>query len=319
MNSELDLLKTFRAAAEAPSFREAAVRLGSSPQAITRAIQALESHYGELLFHRSTRQVRITAFGEDLLHQLRPALEGLDKLWRPRTKATASQIEGTVRISAPHSMGSRAVLAALDTVTQSHPGIVLDVRLSDRVADAVDEGIDVGIRVGFMRDSRFIAKKAGEMRLHVVGSPALVERIGAPAETSELSRFPLVASVDINTGRPWPWYLAGGVQVAPTAPVFIADNADMEMAGVIAGLGFAQLADYMAAPLIQSGVLQRVMEEFDPAPWGLYVYRPQRGPVSPRVRVVFDALHSAVGALPSLTQMAPSPTSALTPSKAGKR
>ena len=107
--------------------------------------------------------------------------------------------------------------------------------------------------------------------------------------------------------------------MAPTAPVFIADNADMEMAGVIAGLGFAQLADYMAAPLIQSGVLQRVMEEFDPAPWGLYVYRPQRGPVSPRVRVVFDALHSAVGALPSLTQMAPSPTSALTPSKAGKR
>ena len=58
------------------------------------------------------RQVRITAFGEDLLHQLRPALEGLDKLWRPRTKATASQIVGTVRISAPHSMGSRAVLAA---------------------------------------------------------------------------------------------------------------------------------------------------------------------------------------------------------------
>lgn len=70
-------------------------------------------------------------------------------------------------------MGSRAVLAALDTVTQSHPGIVLDVRLSDRVADAVDEGIDVGIRVGFMRDSRFIAKKAGEMRLHIVGSPHL--------------------------------------------------------------------------------------------------------------------------------------------------
>ncbi|MGW4109080.1 LysR family transcriptional regulator, partial [Streptomyces sp. NPDC004976] len=37
--------------------------MGTSPQGVTRAIQQLEQHYGEVLFHRSTRQVRITAFG----------------------------------------------------------------------------------------------------------------------------------------------------------------------------------------------------------------------------------------------------------------
>ncbi|EPR9492790.1 helix-turn-helix domain-containing protein [Klebsiella pneumoniae] len=67
MNKEMELLRIFRVAAESSSFRDAAVRLGTSPQGVTRAIQQLEQHYGEVLFHRSTRQVRITAFGEGLL------------------------------------------------------------------------------------------------------------------------------------------------------------------------------------------------------------------------------------------------------------
>src|SRR3546814_15028992 len=58
MNKEMELLRIFRVAAESSSFRDAAVRLGTSPQGVTRAIQQLEQHYGEVLFHRSTRQVR---------------------------------------------------------------------------------------------------------------------------------------------------------------------------------------------------------------------------------------------------------------------
>lgn len=78
MNNEFELLRIFRVTAESSSFRDAAVRLGTSPQCVTRAIQRLERHYGEVLFHRSTRQVRITAFGEGLLEQVRPAIDCLE-------------------------------------------------------------------------------------------------------------------------------------------------------------------------------------------------------------------------------------------------
>ncbi|WP_260433930.1 LysR family transcriptional regulator, partial [Pseudomonas aeruginosa] len=60
MNKEMELLRIFRVAAESSSFRDAAVRLGTSPQGVTRAIQQLEQHYGEVLFHRST-----LSFSED--------------------------------------------------------------------------------------------------------------------------------------------------------------------------------------------------------------------------------------------------------------
>lgn len=43
MNKEMELLRIFRVAAESSSFRDAAARLGTSPQGVTRAIQQLES------------------------------------------------------------------------------------------------------------------------------------------------------------------------------------------------------------------------------------------------------------------------------------
>ncbi|KRE97830.1 LysR family transcriptional regulator [Frateuria sp. Soil773] len=300
MNKELELLRVFRVTAESSSFREAAVRLGTSPQGITRAIQRLEAHYGEVLFHRSTRQVRITAFGEGLLEQVRPALERFEDLWRPPGAGRQAAVSGTVRVTAPHSLGTRAVLPALERVAARHPGIALDVRLSDRVSNAVDEGIDVGIRVGFMRDSRFVARKATEMRLPVVAAPRLLKKVGLPDGIDALAGLPVTAAVDINTGRPWPWHFKAGRQWTPASPAFVADNADMEMGAVLAGLAFAQLADYMAAPHIASGKLVRVLQEQEPPAWGLYVYRPQRGPVPARVRAVFDELLAAVGSLPAL-------------------
>jgi len=300
MNNELELLRIFRMAAEHNSFREVAVRLGASPQAVTRAIQRLERHFGELLFHRNTRQVRITAFGEGLLERVRPALEQFDEVWRAPDVGQEVGVGGTVRVSAPYSLGNRAVLPTLERVAAQHLGITLDVRLSDRLSAVVEEQIDVGIRVGFLRDSRFVARQAGRMRLPVVAAPSLIARVGAPERVEDLAGLPVCASLDVNTGRPWPWYFKAGRQWAPTSQVFAADDADMEMGAALAGVGFAQLADYMVAPHIASGKLVQVLAQEEPTPWGLYVYRPQRGPVPARVRVVFDALHEAVGALPRL-------------------
>lgn len=300
MNNELELLRIFRTAAESSSFRDAAVRLGSSPQSVTRAIQLLERHYGEVLFHRSTRQVRITAFGEGLLERVRLALDQFEDIWRPPGADQEVSIHGTVRVSAPHSLGVRAILPALERIAGQYPEIRLDVRLSDRVTDVVDEGIDVGIRVGFLHDNRFVARQASAMRLPVVASPSLIDKVGAPVGIDALADLPVSASLDINTGRPWPWHFKAGRQWVPTSPAFIADNADMEMGAVLAGVAFAQLADYMAAPYIASGELVQVLQDEEPAAWGLYVYRPQRGPVPARVRVVFDELLAAVRSLPVL-------------------
>lgn len=66
MHNKLEMMRIFCVAAESRNFKEAATQLGISPQAVTRAIKELEEQRGEILFYRSTRQIKITADGERL-------------------------------------------------------------------------------------------------------------------------------------------------------------------------------------------------------------------------------------------------------------
>jgi DNA-binding transcriptional LysR family regulator len=292
--NQLELLRIFLTAAECASFREAALRLGASPQTVTRAIKELEEHFGELLFHRSTRQVRITGFGEQLAARSRPLLAEMETLFSTPALAPASQLTGRVRITGPRILGRGCLVPALARLAAQQPGLALDVRLSDVFADVVDEQIDVGVRIGFLRDSRLVARKAGEVAFSLVATPALVARLGAPQRVEELATRPVTALLDPNTGRVWTWYFAGGRQFTPDAHTFVTDDPDAELGAILAGLAFGQVPDYLAAPLLREGRLVALLPELAPPPWDVYVYRPQRGPVPARVRLVFDHIVAAV-------------------------
>jgi DNA-binding transcriptional LysR family regulator len=292
--NQLELLRIFLTAAECASFREAALRLGASPQTVTRAIKELEEHFGELLFHRSTRQVRITGYGEQLAARSRPLLAEMETLFSTPALAPASQLTGRVRITGPRILGRGCLVPALARLAAQQPGLALDVRLSDVFADVVDEQIDVGVRIGFLRDSRLVARKAGEVAFSLVATPALVARLGAPQRVEDLAARPVTALLDPNTGRVWTWYFAGGRQFTPDAHTFVTDDPDAELGAILAGLAFGQVPDYLAAPLLREGRLVALLPELAPPPWDVYVYRPQRGPVPARVRLVFDHIVAAV-------------------------
>jgi DNA-binding transcriptional LysR family regulator len=290
MPNRLDLLRIFCAAAEARNFKEAALRLGISPQAVTRAVKDLEFQLGELLFHRNTRQVQITEYGEALAQQARAGIDGIDGLFRQRDARAGDEIAGMVRLTAPVALGDSHLVPLLAGLQATHPELRFELHLSDQATDVVDEKIDLGIRVGFMRDSRFVARVATRMPFHIVATPALIERCGMPTSLAELGKCPITAAVDPATGRPWPWFLADGQQWNPRQPIFTANDTRAEFQAVLAGLGFGQIAGFYAVPELRRGSLRAVLPVFAPAPWNVNVYRPQRGPVAARVRVVFDAL-----------------------------
>jgi DNA-binding transcriptional LysR family regulator len=105
-----------------------------------------------------------------------------------------------------------------------------------------------------------------------------------------LQRLPLTSLIDVNSGRPWPWYFRGGQQFIATDSVFVTDDPESECEAVLAGLGFGQLPGYLAIPHLRSGRLRPVLVDAAPDPWTIYVYRPQRTPVPSRVRLMYEAL-----------------------------
>jgi DNA-binding transcriptional LysR family regulator len=293
MLTQTDLLRVLCAAAESTSFRDAAARLAISPQGVTRAIQQLEHHFGEVLFYRSTRQIRLTDFGAQLAVRSRDSLLQLDALFERAGDAAEPALPTRVRITAPRSLGRLHLLPALARLALEHPSIIVDLRLGDDIADVVDAQIDIGVRLGFMRDNRFVARAVAKMAFVIVGSPALVARSGAPGSLEALATMPTTAFVDDGTGRIWPWYLADGRQFIPPAPAFITNDPEAERDAALAGVGYAQVAHYLVAAHLATGRLVTVLDEFAPPDWDVFVYRPQRGPVPPRIRRVFDTLVEA--------------------------
>lgn len=295
MPHSLEALRVFCTAAESENFRAAAHRLAVSPQVVTRVVRELEQQLGEPLFHRSTRGVQLTRFGEQLAQRARVAVQGVDALFSDhQPKAAAQAVEGVVRITAPGVLGRRFLLDALAPLSLAHPGLVLDLRLSEVRADVVDQQIDVGVRIGQLRDARFVAREANRMGFHVVGTPELLARVGRPRNLAALAGKPVTALVDLNSGRLWPWYFRGAQQWQPPPPAFITDDPVAEGRAVMAGLALGQLPDFMVREALRDGRLVAVLASQAPEPWPLCVYRPQRGPVPARVRLVFDALVQAL-------------------------
>lgn len=290
MLNRLEMLRLFVAAAEAKSFKEAALRLHVSPQAVTRAVQELEEHLGELLFHRNTRANRITDFGTRLAAEARGAVQCVDALFQRASPLPDNELAGLVRLTAPKALGKHFVMPLLAELGREFPGLRLDLRLSDRPADVVDEQIDIGVRVGFLRDSRFVARAVAKVHFHTVASPALVAAVGEPLSLADLQQRPVTVVMDPATGKPWPWFLKDGEEWLPQTWAFATDETLAEFAAVRAGLGFGQVVSLLTIPLLRSGELRRVLPQLEPDPWNLYVYRPQRGPVAARIRLVFDRL-----------------------------
>lgn len=290
MQNQLEMLRIFKVVAESSNFKEASVRLGISPQSVTRAIKELEERLGEPLFYRSTRNTSITEFGKQIALKCESLIDSVDTLFQSNKSTNLQQIEGLVKITMPNSLGKQYLLPALTAFLKQHPNIQFDLRFSDLIDNVVADQMDIGVRVGFFSNNRNVARRVNEVNFYIVGSPELIAKTGLPNSIDDLCSMPYTGLIDQNTGRIWPWSFADAPDCFPTAPSFVTDDPEAELAAALAGIGYAQLGDFLCEKYIRSGQLVCVLKDQMPAPWGIYVYRPQRGPVAERVRVVFDFL-----------------------------
>src|SRR5262245_39726551 len=104
----LEEWRMFEAVASRRSFVAAARSLGRSPQAVTRAVAALEGRLGTRLLNRTTRSVSLTSEGERHLERGRRVLAEFDAL-ESASDATAPLL-GRLSITAPVLFGQLHVV-----------------------------------------------------------------------------------------------------------------------------------------------------------------------------------------------------------------
>jgi LysR family transcriptional regulator for bpeEF and oprC len=290
MNS-LQQIAAFAETAKHGSFAAAARETGQAPSTLAKAVSRLEQRLGVKLFHRTTRQVGLTADGERLFHRCQRLLAEVDELQVEASGVRAS-VTGTLRIDLPIVLGRRQVMPVLARLAREHPALSLDVRLSDGYADLVKEGIDAAIRVGALADSTLVSRPLGVQAMVLVASPAYLAERGTPRRLELLEAHDALVFRMPSTGkdRPWRFRRKGeDVELRPASRVRVNDGEGLVQAALL-GQGVAQLPDYFVREELARGDLVEVLPGLRPAPIPISVVYPGARLVPQRVRVLVEAL-----------------------------
>lgn len=183
----LDSMKVYVLAVEKGSLSAAATACRISATMAGNHLRTLEKRLGMQLLNRTTRRQHLTAFGEDYYTRCKEILRLVAE-----TDVQAQNLQlapaGKLRISAPVTFGTEALMPALAVYLERYPEVSVDVVLSDHVVDLVEEGFEAAIRIGQLPDSALIAKSLAPYRLMICASPAYLARRGTPEKPEDLSQ-----------------------------------------------------------------------------------------------------------------------------------
>ena len=183
----LDSMRVYALAVEKGSLSAAAAASGISATMAGNHLRTLEKRLGMQLLSRTTRRQHLTPFGEDYYQRCKEILRLVAETDEQAQKLQLAPA-GKLRITAPVSFGTEALMPALSDYLERYPQVSIDLVLSDRVVDLLEEGFEAAIRVGPVPDSALIARPLAPYRLMICASPAYLARRGTPARPDELSQ-----------------------------------------------------------------------------------------------------------------------------------
>lgn len=292
---KLDQYRVFIQVAEMGSFIKAAHALDMPRASVSAAIQQLESGMGARLLHRTTRQVRLTADGVQLLERVRLFIadaEDIDQLFH----ASQRKVSGRLNVDVPSRIARRLIAPALPGLLRRYPRLQLALGSTDRAIDLVHEGVDCAVRVGALHDSSLVVRPLGHIAMINCASPGYLREYGVPANSADLTEGHWsVGYASASTGRelPWEYRVSGHEQLLAVPSRVIVNNAETYIACCSSGVGLIQIPRFDVQHLLDSGELVEVMNEFRAAPMQVSLIYPHRMQRSHRLNAFvewFEAL-----------------------------
>ena len=277
--SDLNRLGAFVAVAQCGGFTAAAERLGVTKARVSLDVQRLERALGASLFTRTTRRVRLTDAGQQLLDDTAPLLANLHDAVA-RTRHDAAAVAGHLRIAAAVDQAAQQLASLVAEFTAQHPALRVTLHASDRISDMLAEGIDVSLRMGWLRDSTLRATRLGDFEQYVVASPAYLNQAGTPKHPDELAQHAWVALTLLPAPLTWSFTARNGHtrSVRMNARVQT-DSATTLRALLLHGVGCSVMDQYSVQADLAEGRLTRLLADWRVPNGGLFaVFPPGRHP-----------------------------------------
>jgi len=291
-----DKLKSFHAAAETGSLTAAAERLGISQSAVSRQIAALEDGLGVSVFQRHARGLVLTDAGH-ILHRSTRDMAAAAQSASFTLRDAQDHPSGELTVSAPVTFGSVWLTPKLGSFMDAYPDLRVNMRLDDGEFDLLKLEAECAIRLWAADKADLIQRRLGTVATSLYAAPEYLQAHGTPATPADLDEHRIVVyGTDTTTPmRNVNWaQRVGRDDRPPRTPSLIINNVFAMLRAVEAGLGIADLPDYMVSPRSN---LVKVLPELTGPAFELYFVYPSDLRRSSRIAAFRDFLTAQVAEL----------------------
>ena len=288
---DTDALRLFVLAAEKLNISAAGRDLGLAPAVSSARLAKLEQTVGADLLHRSTRKVSLSLEGAEFLPFAKEMLAQEDAAFAALGKGSA-RASGTLRFTAPSTFAQLYIAPLLPRFLDLHPGITLDLRLSDTEFDLIEGSFDLALRNMVLEDTSLKGRKLANDHRVLCASPGYLEAAGTPQTPEDLKDHRLVA-FQSRTSRllVGPDGAEGTFDPRQASNRLILDDGLSLKVATANGAGISINSKWSVHKELQSGALVRVLPEWSAqAESALWLVYPKTNVLSAKVRVFMDFL-----------------------------
>ena len=225
----LNGLRALEAVGRLGSLQKAADELGVTVGAVSQQVIKAEEQFGHPVFERTSKGMRLTAFGTPLVEKL-----GLGFRQLAEAVAGARQRdEAILTISVAPILASRWLIHRIDRFSAAHPEIGLRIEATTALVDLARSDVDLAIRIGPGIWPGAKADYIMAQEMFPVCAPALAERLKGP---EDLQTMPAV--IDANDAFTWDiWLARAGLAVPGPKTRHLFSDASLCLDAAIAGQG----------------------------------------------------------------------------------
>ena len=286
-NTLFEEMATFALVVEEGSFTKAAQKLGRSKAYVSQQISRLEEAVETKLLFRTTRKLEMTEAGRACLDSCRNImLSGADVL--NSVASLKGEMVGTLRLTAPVSLGEIFCRDIVFSFVQSYPDIRIELDLQNLQRDLIAEGFDLAIRATHTPQEDLVAIAVGELVEVICASPSYLSERGEPTNPRDMSQHSCIINQHQAHPNRWMFEREGQRDVVMIESTVSINHYSLVKQAILDGQGVARLPHYIVKEELAAGRLVALYRDYEPEKTPIYVVYPYHGALPLRTRTMVD-------------------------------
>lgn len=266
----------------------AGARVSRMPIAtVSRRVAELEAALGAQLLLRSTRGLSLTDTGAVYVEACRRILEDVAEAERAASGEFLAP-KGLLRMTAPIVFGRLHVVPVVIAFLQEFPQVDIKLEQGDVTVSLQEGQLDLAVRIGELPDSNLRARRLGEVRYVVCGSPSYLDATGRPGIAEDLSDHACITFGNLMAHDRWRFGAGRRERQVPVRTRMTVNTAEAAIEAAVAGLGLTRVLSYQVAQHVQEQKLEVVLRQEEPEPWPVNLVYEGGRPVPQKLRAFID-------------------------------